>query len=92
MREGKTDEKTICGILYPTRLNEKGLVERLVIDTTDQDEYFINLNKKGKELLKYLRHNVEVTGIIVEDNDGNFIMNVMSYRLMEDNENLKTDT
>lgn len=79
-------------MIFPGKWDEKRQVERLVIDTADQDEYFISLNKKGKELLKYLRQNVEITGDLTEDKDGNFIMNVISYRLMKNDENLKAYT
>ncbi len=88
----KTNKKIICGMIFPGKWDEKRQVERLVIDTADQDEYFISLNKKGKELLKYLRQNVEITGDLTEDKDGNFIMNVISYRLMKNDENLKAYT
>jgi hypothetical protein len=92
MRDNKKNERIICGMIFPAKWDEKGEVERLVIDTADQDEYFIGFNKKGKELVKYLRRNVEVTGDLTEDKDGNFIMNVIRYRLMENDESLKTNT
>ena len=79
-------------MIFPAKWDEKGQVIRLVIDTSEQDEYFISLNKKGKELLKHLRQNVEVTGDLTEGKDGNFIINVISYRLMENDENLEAYT
>ena len=84
MQEGKTKELTLYGTLFPTKWDDKGQVERLVIDTVDQDEYFIAQNKKGKELLRFIRHQVEIKGTLREGDDGNFVINVGSYRMINE--------
>lgn len=80
-------ELKIRGRIFPARRDHEGNVTRLVIDTVDQDEYFIDLNKKGKELFEFINRNVEVIGIVREDEDGNYIINVREYILMHNNHN-----
>lgn len=83
MVEGKTKELTICGTLFPTKWDDKGQVERLVIDTVDQDEYYITQNKMGKELLRFTHQQVEIKGTLRESDDGHFFINVKSYRIIK---------
>jgi hypothetical protein len=56
---------------------------RVVIDTPDQDGYLIELNKKGKELLDFIRREVEVSGTMREDEGGNLIFKVKEYSLIK---------
>ena len=82
MQEVKTDERTISGTIFPARWNERGEVVTLVIDTTDQGEYYIAQNKKGKELLTFIHHQVEIQGTLREGDNGNFVIHVKNYRLI----------
>jgi len=84
MQEIKINERTIFGTIFPVRWNEKGEVVTLVIDTTDQDEYYIAQNKKGKELLSFIHHQVEIQGTLSESDNGNFVIHVKNYKLMNE--------
>ena len=80
MKEIKKDELTISGTIFPAKWNEKGEIVTLVIDTTDQDEYYIAHNKKGKELLSFIRVPVEIQGTLSEGDNGNFVIHVKNYK------------
>ena len=84
MEELKSNGRKIDGTIFPARWDEKGQIAGLVIDTDDQDEYFIALNRKGKELLPYIHHEVELTGTLKEDDDGHYVINVKSFRIKKD--------
>jgi hypothetical protein len=82
MKQSIAKEITIQGKVFPAKWDENRNVLRVVIDTTDQDEYHVDHNKKGKELLALLRQMVEVTGTIREDEDGDLIINVREYTIL----------
>jgi len=75
-------EITIQGKVFPAKWDENRKVLRVVIDTTDQDEYHVYNNEKGKELLVLLRQPVEVTGTISENEDGDLIIDVREYSIL----------
>ena len=85
MKQSVAKEITIQGKVFPSIMDENRNVIRVVIDTADQDEYHVDHNKKGKELLALLRQMVEVTGTIREDEDGDVIINVREYTVIEGN-------
>jgi len=82
MQEVKTDERTISGTIFPAKWNERGEVVMLVIDTTDQDEYYVAPNKKGKELLSFIHHQVEITGSLSDGDNGGFVIHVKNYKII----------
>jgi hypothetical protein len=84
MQEAKIGELIISGTIFPARWNERGEVVTLVIDTTNQDEYYIAQNKKGKELLSFIHHQVEIQGTLREGDNGNFVINVKNYKLINE--------
>jgi hypothetical protein len=80
----KPKERTIRGKIFPAQWDENGQVNGIVIDTTDQDEYHIEGNDRGKELLKFIRRDVELTGTIREGETGQFVFTVQGYNLIDD--------
>jgi hypothetical protein len=82
--KGERDiERKISGTIFPVEWDENNNVARVVIDTPDQDGYLIERNKKGKELLDFIRREVEVSGTMREDEGGNLIFNVKEYSLIK---------
>ena len=75
--------RTIRGTIFPVEWDENDNVVQVVIDTPDQDGYLVDRNKKGKELLEYIRREVEVSGTMREDEDGDLIFNVKEYSLIK---------
>ncbi|MDO9529687.1 MAG: hypothetical protein Q7J27_11090 [Syntrophales bacterium] len=82
MKEKKGAESTIAGIIIPIDWDDYDDVTRVAIQTSEEEEYFVDQTKKGKELLDFIEEEVEVTGSVREDEDGNFIIEVNEYGLI----------
>jgi hypothetical protein len=82
--KGERDiERKIRGTIFPVEWDENNNVARVVIDTPDQDGYLIERNTKGKELLDFIRREVEVSGTMREDEGGNLSFKVKEYSLIK---------
>ena len=82
--KGERDlERKIRGTIFPVEWDENDNVARVVIDTPDQDGYLVARNTKGKELLDFIRREVEVSGTMREDEGGNLIFKVKEYSLIK---------
>jgi hypothetical protein len=55
---------TIRGIVIPVGWDEKGEVIDAAIFTNDEDEYIIQKDLKGKELLDLIHKELEVSGFV----------------------------
>ena len=76
-------KRTICGTIFPVAWDKNDNVVGIVIDPPDQDGYLIDQNKKGKELLAYIRREVKISGTMMrEDEDGDVIFKVKEYSLI----------
>ena len=84
MKKERGIERTIRGTIFPVEWDENDNVVQVVIDTPDQDGYFVERNKKGKELLDLLQREVEVSGTMREDEGGDWLFKVKEYSLIED--------
>lgn len=60
---------TIKGIVIPVDWDEKGKVVAVAISTHNEDEYLINHDYKGEELLHFVQEEVEVSGIARKNKD-----------------------
>ena len=83
MKGDRRIERTIRGTIFPVEWDENDNVVQVVIDTPDQDGYLVERNKKGKELLDLIRREVEVSGTMREDEDGDLIFKVKEYSLIK---------
>ena len=83
MKGERRIERTIRGTIFPVEWDENDNVVQVVIDTPDQDGYLVERNKKGKELLDLIRREVEVSGTMREDEDGDLIFKVKEYSLIK---------
>jgi hypothetical protein len=79
-------EINIRGKVFPLAWDENHNVTEVVVDTPNQDGYIIDPRGKGKALLDFIRREVEVTGILKEDQNGDFILNVKEYRVVNGEE------
>ena len=84
MKVDRSIERTIRGTIFPVEWDENNNIARVVIDTPDQEGYLIDQNKKGGELLEFIRRAVEVSGTMREDEGGNLIFKVKEYSLIEE--------
>ena len=76
-------KRTIRGTIFPVAWDKNDNVVGIVIDTPDQDGYLIDQNRKGKELLAYIRREVKISGTMMrEDEGGDLIFKVKEYSLI----------
>jgi hypothetical protein len=75
----KTRSTTLTGIVIPMEWNDDHDVVAAALATSDEKEYRIGVNRKGRELLGYLQRQVEATGPLSEDEKGKMVITVRSY-------------
>ena len=91
MKRKKGRERTITGIVVPEDWDEKGNVMRVAIKTFDYQEYVVEYNKMGKELLAFFDNKVRVGGTVGERLDGDMIISVQSYESVKGNDEDRED-
>ena len=81
----KSDKESIKirGIVVPVDWDEKGKVVAVGISACDEEEYFVDKDHKGVELLHYIHEEVEVSGMVRESSN-NKIITVSKYILKSD--------
>ena len=67
MREGGK-VITVRGIVIPVDWDEKGKVIAAALSTHNEEEYSIDHEYKGDELLRYIQKEVEVSGVARKNN------------------------
>ena len=68
MREGGK-VITIRGIVLPVDWDEKGNVIAAALSTHKEEEYLIDHDSKGRKLMDYIQHEVEVSGVVRRNNN-----------------------
>jgi len=81
-RKETSIENTISGIVIPIEWDDYDDSTRVAIQTSDEKEYLVDRNKKGKELLELIEEEVEATGVVREDGDSNYIIKVNEYSVL----------
>ena len=79
MALNKTQSATLTGIVIPADWNDDQEVVAVALATPDEKEYRISGNRKGRELLDHLQHQVEVTGPLSGDEKGRRVITVRRY-------------
>ncbi|VBB42756.1 conserved hypothetical protein [uncultured Desulfatiglans sp.] len=79
----KTRQTTLEGYVAPAKWNEDGQVTAVIIQT-GEEEYLVDMDTLGEELLDYLHEDVEVTGVVTLDAKGVFHLRVSNYALLDD--------
>jgi hypothetical protein len=77
------------GVIFPSSRDENNNVIGIVIDTDEQDSYFVDNNRNGKTLIDFIHYRVEVTGSIRENEDGEYIINIREYKILENTDDQK---
>jgi hypothetical protein len=75
----KAQSTTLTGIVIPAEWNDDQEVAGVALATSDEKEYRVDSNKKGRELLDYLQQQVEVTGPLSKDEKGRKVITVKRY-------------
>ena len=75
----------IQGLIIPVDWDEAGRVLAVAVSTFDEEEYLVEKDGKGDELLGLLRKEVEVNGV-VGIRDGGKTIKVKKYTLINKSE------
>lgn len=71
----------VRGIVIPVEWDGEGNALAVAISSPDEQEYVIEQNKKGKELIGLIRRGIEVSGVVRKIIKGRKTIAVKSYRL-----------
>ncbi len=80
-KEARHALTTIKGIVIPVEWDEDGNALSIIISSPGEQDYFVERDAKGKELLRHLRQEIEVSGIVRMGIKGRNTIRVRSYRL-----------
>ena len=75
------------GIVIPTNWDEKGNIKDAALFTFHEDEYLIDQDEKGGELLAFIRQQVKVSGEVSKQG-GKRIIKVKEYELEKEQDSL----
>ena len=75
---------TIRGLVAPVAWDDKGNVLVAAILTHFEEEYLIAQNGWGEALLAFLRQEVKVSGLVMENESGKKIITVKNYEVFEE--------
>ena len=78
--------KTTCrvkGVIVPSDWTDSGEISMISVCTIDENEYRIELSRKGKELFKKINQQVEIEGRLEQLMDGPSVIHISNYRTME---------
>lgn len=77
--EGQGELVRIKGIIIPADWDAEGNVTKATISAFNEEEYFVDEDKKGKEMLGLMQQEVEVLGTVREDG-GITVITVEEFR------------
>jgi 5S rRNA maturation endonuclease (ribonuclease M5) len=75
---------TIKGLIIPVDWDEKGNVTATAISTHFEEEYMVDDNARGEELIAFLRQRAKVSGVIIENAKGKKVITVKHYEVLEE--------
>jgi len=78
------DLTTIRGLIIPVDWDDRGNIIAAAVSTHFEEEYFIDQNPWGEELLAFVRQRVKASGIVRDDKQGKKIITVKKYEIIED--------
>ncbi|MEW5801944.1 MAG: hypothetical protein AB1847_07535 [bacterium] len=85
MKRGKAGQQvTITGIVTAADWDEDDDIVAVTISTADEEEYLVDDNPKGEELLELVYRNVKATGVVEDDGEGGKLISVRSYEILDD--------
>jgi hypothetical protein len=86
MNKKKGKKRAITGVVTPFDWNESYDVLRVLIKTPDREEYVVEPNKLGKQLLSMIDRTVRVRGVVRERLNGDFTVSVDNYKVIQEEE------
>jgi hypothetical protein len=64
----------VTGVVIPTDWDDEGNVIGIAISSHDETEYFVDKKGKGPDLLPLIRKEVEVSGVVREEENRKVII------------------
>ena len=80
----KNKKITVMGIITAVEWDEDDNVVAIALSTPEEEEYRIEENPVGAELLELIYESVKVTGIVTENEFGDKSIRVDSYALVDE--------
>ncbi len=80
----RSSKSVIRGIIIPAKWDENGKVTGVTIQTNDEKVYLVEHTRPGEELLGLIHRKVEATGKIRERFDGNTLISIHEYKIIEE--------
>jgi hypothetical protein len=78
----KGKKRTISGVIVPEDWDDRDRVIRVGVKTSDYEEYIVEYNQQGKELMSLIDQRVRVRGKVRQVLDGDLMIAVTSYELV----------
>ena len=85
VRRSKSKETIINGYIEADEWDEDDNVIGAKV-VTDYEDYSIEIDGLGEELLSFLGEDVEVTGIVEEEKDGSKLIKVTGFEILAEND------
>lgn len=79
-RETSLRLSTLRGIVIPVEWDAKGNVVAAAVSTYDEELYLIDGQDKGKELMRFMQQQVEVSGVVNKE-ESKKVIRVAEYRV-----------
>jgi len=71
------------GVVTSAKWDENDNIIGVSIQTLDEEEYIVEFNKIGRELITCLHKRVEASGSVRERMDGKQILKIISYKMID---------
>ena len=75
---------TIKGLVIPVGWDDKGNVTATAISTHFEEDYLVDQNAWGEELIAFLRQKVKVNGSMTQNKNGKKFITVKRYEVLEE--------
>jgi len=82
MKNKKSEQSKLQGIVLPNQWDDNGNVKRIVLSTNDEKEYSIEYSGQGKELLNHLQEMIEIEGKVLCRPSGSLYVKVSNYNIL----------
>jgi hypothetical protein len=91
LKKRSTGSIKAMGVVTPAKWDENGNIIGVSIQTLDEEEYIVEFNKIGRELITCLHKRVEASGSVRERLDGKRILKITNYKMIDNyDENRET--
>ena len=75
---------TLRGLIVPANWDERGNIIAAAISTYSEEDYLIDQNPWGDELLAFVRQKAKVSGVVRQAKDGKKVVTVKAYEILEE--------